>query len=189
MRAFLWRCSQFPPTFASARYPINLLLYKMDYEQQQHDDGSFFQNITMLHLPCSREISIIQDNAASLPNCMSKTMRRYLLQTFPDLADVAPETRWKSQPPIVTKTQSLRNILPMAPQRQDSFSLSSCSTHSSISSTSSKPSPPMINRRSLLKRQTSSLSLLVRQSSLRRLGSGAGMPRMPQRQDSVTFLC
>ena len=180
-------------------------------DSQLETMSSFIQRVTMIPLPAShREVTLIQDNAASLPNCMSRTMRSYLLRTFPDLATVPEEARWKSQPSSSARFSNslspIRNILPMVPQRQDSFSLSSVSTCSSASSAStlgsnssaSKPAQPIINRRQFLVRQSSSFSssqasLLVRQSSLRQFGQGGssssvGLPRMPQRQDSVSFL-
>ena len=177
----------------------------MNNEQQQEHQESMNVSakiVTMFSSPLLA-VTIIQDNAASLPYCMSKTMRGYLLQTFPDLATVPEETRWKSQP---TSSEGavgdaiMKKALPMAaPQRQDSFSLS-CSSHStgsvsSVSTTSSSFTPTPINRRKILVRQGSSCSLshrdmsrLVRQTSLRGMGKpGAGFPRMPQRQDSVSF--
>ncbi|CAB9512379.1 expressed unknown protein [Seminavis robusta] len=156
---------------------------------------SLAQSFNILGLPAYTAIAIVPDNAASLPNCMSKTMRHYLLKTFPDLAVVAEESRWESQPAVSsrigTRSAPLRSLLPMAPQRQDSIlSFSSCSTSGSScsSSSSSKSSTGSLNRRSLLARQGSTMSLLVRQSSLRTVGGGVGLPRMPKRQDSVSFL-
>jgi hypothetical protein len=165
--------------------------------QQQELWAGLAQGVTLLSLPASASVTIVQDNAASLPNCMSKTMRCYLLKNFPDLAVIPEEARWKSQPSQVSKeSQPLRQLLlPMVPQRQDSVkSISSCSTTSTSSSSngstkSSTGAQPAINRRQFLVRQTSNMSLLVRQSSLRRMGNGsASLPRMPQRQDSASFL-
>lgn len=200
---------QFSPSF-----PTTHSISAMDIEDRS---CNFYQHAATLNLPLTVQVAVIQDNATSLPSCMSKTMRRYLLEAFPDLANRTEDARWKSQPsstspdkiaktqsmrnimPVVpqrqdsfTQARSLRNLLPVAPQRQESFTISSCSSASTVSSSSS-PAPPSINRRKFLARQESSLlqrqdsSLLVRQSSLRRM-RGAGVPRMPKRQDSATFL-
>lgn len=197
--------------YSRATHPITPITENaMDSQQHHHEQpqSSFSQSFFLMNLP-SIQVAVVQDNAPPPPPSMTKTMRRYLLDTFPDLANIAEETRWKSQPsPMITKAKSLRNILPVvpqrqasftkaksfrnflpvAPQRQDSITLSSHSIASTISTVSTTPAPPSINRRQFLVRQASNVSLLIRQNSLRRMGGGAGMPRMPQRQDSVSFL-
>jgi hypothetical protein len=171
-------------------------------QQQQELLAGLAQRVSLLmSLPMSVSVTIIQDNAASLPHCMSKTMRCYLLKSFPDIAVIPEDARWKSQPTNVNcESQSLRQLLLMVPQRQDSFkSVSSCSTSTSCSSGSAKSNASSItgslaaqlaiNRRQFLVSQTSNMSLVIRQSSTRRMGNGsAGLPRMPKRQDSATFM-
>lgn len=182
-----------------------------EQQQRQQQDligvwSCFTQISAMYMFSLPLNVTIVQDNAALLPNCISKTMRSYLLRKFPDLATVSEEARWLSQPHVSKDALDevvMKKILPMAaPQRQDSFSISNSShSTSSLSSTSSANcsfAPAPINRRQFLARQESSFSMshrsmsrLIRQTSLRGMMTGQpgeGLPRMPQRQDSVSFL-
>jgi len=129
---------------------------------------SIVRDFNKLKMPLS--VTVVSDNAKSLPTCTSKTVRCYLLKSFPDLSTVSEDSRWESEPVALFSRSMLdqpsyKLHQPLtAPQRQDSFSLNGSSHHSlngsshhsaasfSSPSTTSSFSLDITNRRSFLVR-------------------------------------